>query len=101
MGSPGASRAAGRTTPVQPTLASPEDPSRVIAHEQTDDVGPAEAQSAGPTSCCILHHWAALGAVTAQVAFSEGYLDRYLRIFARAPHTAIEHQRPLPAGLRS
>jgi hypothetical protein len=42
-----------------------------------------------------------LGAVTAQVAFHEGYLDRYLRIFARAPHTAIEHQRPLPAGLRS
>ncbi|EPJ37324.1 hypothetical protein STAFG_5617 [Streptomyces afghaniensis 772] len=26
---------------------------------------------------------------------------RYRRIFARAPHTCIEHQRPRPAGLRS
>lgn len=26
---------------------------------------------------------------------------RYLRIFARAPHTCMEHQRPRPAGLRS
>ena len=72
-----------------------------ITHGRADDAGPAEAQSAGPASGCILHHWAVLGAVTAQVTFRDGYLDRYRRIFARAPHTAIEHQRPLPAGLRS
>ena len=76
-------------------------PSHGTTHGWTDDAGPAEAQSAGPASGCILHHCAVLGAVTAQVAFHEGYLDRYLRIFARTPHTAIEHQRPLPAGLRS
>ncbi len=72
-----------------------------VARGRADDVGPAEAQSAGPTSGCILHHWAVRGAVTTQVACYQGYLARYRRIFARAPQTDIEHQRPRPAGLRS
>ncbi|GHA49705.1 hypothetical protein GCM10010345_62730 [Streptomyces canarius] len=55
------------------------------------DAGSAEAQSAEPASVRILHHTAAAHAPFA----------RYRRIFARAPHTCIEHQRPRPAGLRS
>lgn len=58
-----------------------------------NDAGSAEAQSAEPASCCILHH--------PPPARSPNYFARYRRIFARAPHTCMEHQRPRPAGLRS
>ena len=58
-----------------------------------NDAGSAEAQSAEPASCCILHYRA--------VVPRGNYFARYRRILARAPHTCIEHQRPRPAGLRS
>ncbi len=73
-------------------------PDRVAA---PDDAGSAEAQSAEPASCCILHHRAVTRPVNHPASYRVDYFARYRRILARAPHTCIEHQRPRPAGLRS
>lgn len=66
-------------------------PDRVTGQAVAGDAGSAEAQSAEPASFRILHH----------IAPAQDPFARYRRIFARAPHTRIEHQRPRPAGLRS
>ncbi len=58
------------------------------------DAGSAEAQSAEPASCRILPQ-------PARACRNYPRFARYRRIFARAPHTCMEHQRPRPPGLRS